>query len=184
MATTTTPIAGNHTDNAAVAQRLKSAAVDALYSFRPGTGPLTVAPISGELDVTARFIQHTWGLSAQVWARDEHARIHAAAEASVIDPTGGASICSRIKQFRTGELLWTHIGIPVNREPITTGPNAYIAAAGDYIYQLHQEYDSRFRPVWLLTTPGLDLIEDERRFAGLPGAITYITDTLRTAHAA
>ena len=59
--TTTTPIAGNYTDNAAVAQRLKHAAIDSLHSFRPGTGPLTVAPISDELEVTARFIQHTWG---------------------------------------------------------------------------------------------------------------------------
>ena len=57
--TTTTPIAGNYTDNAAVAQRLKDAAVDALYLFRAGTGPLTVAPISDELEVTARVIQHT-----------------------------------------------------------------------------------------------------------------------------
>jgi hypothetical protein len=181
---TTTPIAGNYTDNAAVARRLKDAAIDSLYSFRPGTGPLNVAPISGQLEVTARFIAHTWGLSAQLWARDNHARIHATAEASVVDPAGGSSIQSRIKQFRTGELLWTHIGSPVNREPITTGPNAYIAAAGDYVYQLHQEYDAKFRPVWLLTTPGLDLIEEERRFAGLPGAITYITDTLAPAHAA
>jgi hypothetical protein len=181
---TPTPAAGNYTDNAAVAQRLKDAAIDSLYSFRPGTGPLTVAPLSGELEVTARFIEHTWGLSAQLWARDEHARIHAAAEASVIDPRGGSSIQSRIKQFRTGELLWTHIAIPVNREPITTGPNAYIAAAGDYVYQLHQEYDTKFRPVWLLTSPGLDLIDEERRFAGLPGAVTYINDTLAPAQAA
>ena len=36
---TTTPIAGNYTDNAAVAQRLKSAAVDALYSFNPKLRP-------------------------------------------------------------------------------------------------------------------------------------------------
>ena len=48
--TTTTPIAGNYTDNAAVAQRLKHAAIDSLHSFRPGTGPLTVAPVSDELD--------------------------------------------------------------------------------------------------------------------------------------
>jgi hypothetical protein len=179
---TTTPIAGNYTDNAAVAKRLKDAAVDALHSFRPGTGPLTVAPISSELDVTARFIQHTWGYSAQLWARDEHARIQASAEASVIDPTGG-TICSRIKQFRTAELLWTHIGAPVNQEPIINGPNAYIAAAGEYVYQLHQEYDARYRPVWPLTTPGLDLLE-ERRFAGIPSAVAYISDTLTPAEAA
>ena len=182
--TTTTPIAGNYTDNAAVAQRLKDAAVDALYSFRPGTGPLTVAPISNELEVTARFIQHTWGYSAQLWARDENARIHAAAEASVIDPTGGSTIRSRIKQFRTGQLLWTHIAAPVNQEPIINGPNAYIAAAGEYVYQLHQEYDGRYRPVWLLTTPGLDLLDEERRFAGIPRAVAYIADTFTAAQAA
>jgi hypothetical protein len=49
---TTTPIAGNYTDNAAVAQQLKHAAIDSLHSFRPGTGPLTVAPVSDELEVT------------------------------------------------------------------------------------------------------------------------------------
>ena len=180
---TTTPIAGNYTDNAAVAQRLKHAAIDSLHSFRPGTGPLTVTPISDELEVTARFIQHTWGHSAQLWARDEHARIQACAEASVIDPAGGSAICSRIKQFRTGPLLWTHIATPVNQEPIIAGPNAYIAAAGEHVYQLHQEYDARYRPVWLLTTPGLDLLE-ERRFAGIPSAVAYITDTLTPAQAA
>ncbi|MBY0290894.1 MAG: hypothetical protein K2X52_27700 [Mycobacteriaceae bacterium] len=181
--TTTTPIAGNYTDNAAVAQRLKHAAIDSLHSFRPGTGPLTVAPISGELEVTARFIRHTWGYSAQLWARDERARIQASAEASVIDPTGDNTIRSRIKQFRTGELLWTHIAAPVNQEPIIAGPNAYIAAAGDHVYQLHQEYDTRYRPVWLLTTPGLDLLE-ERRFAGIPSAVAYIADALRPAQVA
>lgn len=179
----TTTIADNYTDNAAVAQRLKDAAVDALYSFRPGTGPLTVAPISDELDVSARFIAHTWGYSAQLGARDDHARIQASAEASVIDPTGGTTIRSRIKQFRTGPLLWTHIATPVNHEPITHGPNAYIAAAGEHVYQLHEEYDARYRPVWLLTTPGLDLLE-EHRFAGIPSAVAYITDTLTPAQAA
>jgi hypothetical protein len=173
---TTTPIAANYPDNTAVAERLQSAAIDSLYTFRPGTGPLTVEPISGELEVTARCVEHTWGYSAQLCARDEHGRIHAAAEASVIDPASGNAIRSRIKQFRTGELLWTHISAPVHDEPITNGANAYIAAAGEHVYQLHHEYDSRFRPVWVLTSPGLDLIP-ERRFAGLPGAVSYITET-------
>ncbi|MBV8350255.1 MAG: hypothetical protein JOZ49_22905 [Mycolicibacterium sp.] len=175
--------ADNYTDNAAVAQRLKDAAVDSLYTFRPGTRPLSVAPLPHDLEVAARFIEHTWGYSAQLWARDKHARIIAAAEASVIDPAGGGAIRSRIKQFRTGTLLWTHISAPVNREPIINGPNAYIAAAGDHVYQLHEEYDARFRPVWLLSTPGLELVE-EQRFAGIPSAISYITDTLAVARGA
>ena len=71
----------------------------------------------------------------------------------------------------------------MNREPIINGPNAYIAAVGDHVYQLHEEYDARFRPVWLLSTPGLELVE-EQRFAGIPSAISYITDTLAVARGA
>jgi hypothetical protein len=35
--------------------------------------------------------------------------------------------------------------------------------------------------VWLLSTPGLDLLDEERRFAGIPSAVSYITDTLAPA---
>jgi hypothetical protein len=38
--------------------------------------------------------------------------------------------------------------------------------------------------VWLLTTPGLDLLDEERRFAGIPSAVAYIADTFTAAQAA
>ena len=67
MKTATTQIAGKHTDNAALGDRPKAAAIDILYSFRPGAGTLTVKHISADLDVTARFMEHSWGRSAQIW---------------------------------------------------------------------------------------------------------------------
>lgn len=180
--TTTTPIAGNYTDNAAVAQRLKHAAIDSLHSFRPGTGPLTVAPISDEFEVTAQFIQQIGDTAPSCGHATSrpHPRLHRG---------------QRHRPGRRQRCLLTHqavphrspavdpIATPVNQEPIIAGPNAYIAAAGEHVYQLHQQYDARYRPVWLLTTPGLDLLE-ERRFAGIPSAVAYITDTLTPAQAA
>ena len=74
-------------------------------------------------------MSHFWGCSIQLWARNKHGKIQAAAESSVvIDDQRGGNIASRIKQFRTGELLWTHTADPVSQHSITPELDTFIAS--------------------------------------------------------
>ena len=112
----------HHTDNLARAELLQAAAIDQMYTFQIGTRTVTVRDVSDDLTVNGRFMSHYWGCSIQLWARNKHGKIQASAESSVvIDDQRGGYIASRIKQFRTGELLWTHTAEPVNQHRIDAG---------------------------------------------------------------
>ena len=119
----------HHTSNLARAERLQDAAVDQMYTFQIGTRAVTVRDVSDDLTVNGRFMSHFWGCSIQLWARNKHGKIQASAESSVIiDDQRGGYIASRIKQFRTGELLWTHTAEPVNQHRIESAVcDTYIA---------------------------------------------------------
>ena len=100
-----------------------------MYTFQIGTRTVTVREVSEHLTVTGRFMSHSWGCSIQLWARNKHGKIQAAAESSVvIDDQRGGNIASRIKQFRTGELLWTHTADPVSQHSITPELDTFIAS--------------------------------------------------------
>jgi hypothetical protein len=173
-------IAGHFGDNVAVAQRLQGFAIDSLYTVRPGTRPVTISPISDDLDIIACLAEQPWGISAHLCARDSHGSIHAAAEAGVISSPSGQAIQSRITLFRTGPLLWTYLGAALDLQPIAGPPQRYRATAVDQHYHLHREYDRRHQTVWILTTPSADATEPIR-FAGLRGAAAYVTQITSAA---
>jgi len=172
------------TDNLTRAELLKGAAVDKIYSFQTGTRAITVAGVSEEFTVTGRFMAHTWGCSIQLWARNKHGKIQAAAESSVtINDHQGGYIASRIKQFRTGQLLWTNTAEPVSGHKIQPALDTFLAAGHDITYRLSGEYE--FSPhdiqrVWILTAPGHEFTPI--RFDGLTAAVTYINTNLTGAH--
>jgi hypothetical protein len=166
------------TDNLVRAELLKAAAIDKMYTFDIGTRTVIVRDVSDHLTVTGRFMSHYWGCSIQLWARNKHGKIQAAAESSVvIDDQRGGNVASRIKQFRTGELLWTHNADPVSQHSITPDLDTYIATHGESIFQLNKqlEIDNRdaLNTIWVLTSPGEDFTPI--RFVGLTGAATYIS---------
>ena len=172
-------------DNLTHAQRLQDAAVDQMYTFQIGTRAVTVRDVSDDLTVNGRFMSHFWGCSIQLWARNKHGKIQASAESSVvIDDQRGGYIASRIKQFRTGELLWTHTAQPVNQHRIEPVCDTYIAAGPDLVYQLSKHFDidscDAVTPVWTLTCPGTDFAPVQ--FAALAPAFGYITAYLPGAN--
>jgi hypothetical protein len=173
------------TDNLTRAELLKAAAIDQMYTFTIGTRTVTVREVSDHLTVTGRFMSHSWGCSIQLWARNKHGKIQAAAESSVvIDDQRGGNIASRIKQFRTGELLWTHTADPVSQHSITPELDSFIASRDELVYQLKKELEIDHRDalntIWVLTSPGQDFTPI--RFAGLTAAVTHITANLPGAN--
>lgn len=172
-------------DNLTRAQRLQDAAVDQMYTFQIGTRAVTVRDVSDDLTVNGRFMSHFWGCSIQLWARNKHGKIQAAAESSVvIDDQRGGNIASRIKQFRTGQLLWTHTADPVSQHSITPELDTFIATSGESVFQLDKqlEIDNRdaLNTIWVLTAPGQDFTPV--RFSDLLAAVTYITANLPGAN--
>jgi hypothetical protein len=168
----------HHTPNLARAELLQAAAVDLMYTFQIGTRPVTVAGVSDDLAVNGRFTSHHWGCGIQLWARNNHGKIQASAESSVIiDDQRGGHIASRIKQFRTGELLWTHTAEPVNQHRIEAGCDTYLASGPELVYQLTRHYDIHTRDdvtsVWTLTCPGTYFVPVE--FPTLTASFDYIT---------
>jgi hypothetical protein len=173
------------TDNLTRAELLKAAAVDQMYTFDIGTRTVIVREVSDHLTVTGRFMSHSWGCSIQLWARNKHGKVQAAAESSVvIDDQRGGNIASRTKQFRTGELLWTHTADPVSQHSITPELDTYIASRDEAVYQLKKdlEVDNRdaLQTIWVLTSPGQDFTPI--RFGGLTDAVTHITANLPGAN--
>lgn len=173
-----------HTDNLSRAEILKSVAVDKMYSFQTGTRAVPIAGVSEEFAVTGRFMAHAWGCSVQLWARNKHGKIQAAAEASVtINDQQGGYIASRIKQFRTSHLLWTNTAEPVSQHKIEPALDTFLAAGHDVAYQLRAEYEfsaSDIEQVWILSSPGQDFTP--MRFDGLSAAVTHINANLGGAH--
>jgi hypothetical protein len=166
----------SHTDNLSRADILKSVAVDKMYAFQTGTRAVPVAGVSEEFTVTGRFMAHAWGCSVQLWARNKHGKTQAAAESTVsISDQEGSYIAARIKQFRTGELLWTNTAEPVSHRKIEPALDTFLAAGHDVAYQLRAEYEfspSDIEQVWILSSPGQDFTP--MRFDGLRAAATYI----------
>jgi hypothetical protein len=172
-------------DNLHAAELLKAAAVDHMYTFQVGTRAVTVEEVSDHYDVTGRFMSHSWGCSIQLWAHGKHGNIAAAAESSAaIDELRGANIASRITQFRTGQLLWTHTAEPVSHHVITPELDTFVGSApppNDLVYRLAETNETDWhtqalKPIWILTAPGTDF--EPVRFAGLVSAATWITTNL------
>jgi hypothetical protein len=177
--------ARRHASNLARGELLKAAAIDQMYTFQIGTRAVTVREVSDDLTVTGRFMSHHWGCSIQLWARNKHGKIQAAAESSVvIDDQRGGYIASRIKQFRTGELLWTHTAEPVNQHRIEPVLDTYIASGAELVYELSKSFDvdsyDAVTPVWTLTCPGTDFVAVE--FPTLAASFDYITANLPGAN--
>jgi hypothetical protein len=128
---TPTTSAATHLDHTyAIAERLSGITTDSLYTFQPGARELTIATFPEHLHLIGRFTQHSWGVSAQIWARDNDGTLQASAEASA-GPLGQvSSIRPRIKHFRSGALLWTHIATPVSLAPIDPLPGSAYTAMG------------------------------------------------------
>jgi hypothetical protein len=176
MTRTPTTAAATHSDHTyAIAERLRGITTDSLYTFQPGVRDLTIASFPEDLHLIGRFTTHSWGVSAQVWARDKHGTLQAGAEASAGPLAEVSSISSRIMHFRSGALLWTHIATAVSLAAITIGGTAY-TAVGRHCYRLHPEPRIDAHPIWHLSTDDLDL--EHPLFAGVPSAVTYIADQL------
>lgn len=176
----------HHINNLARAELLQAAAIDQMYTFQIGTRPVTVCDVSDDLTVNGRFSSHHWGCSIQLWARNKHGKIQASAESSVIiDDQRGGQIASRIKQFRTGELLWTHTAEPVNQHRIDSADrDTYLASGPELVYQLSKHYDldsaEGVTPIWTLTCPGSYFVPVQ--FPTLPASFDYITADLPGAN--
>ena len=155
-----------------LATRLRAIAADSLHTFQPGRRALTVEDLPEEIFVTARFATHPWGISGQLWARNSAAVLLASAEATAPDAQP-SSITSRIRHFRSGNLLWTSTvaSLPVT---VTTCANCY-TAVGRHCYQLHAQPRLDAHPIWHLTTDELDT--EHPLFAGVVSAVTYIDGT-------
>jgi hypothetical protein len=176
----------HHTNNLARAELLQAAAIDQMYTFQIGTRPVTVHDVSDDLTVNGRFSSHHWGCSIQLWARNKHGKIQASAESSVIiDDQRGGYIASRIKQFRTGELLWTHTAEPVNQHRIDSADrDTYLASGPELVYQLSKHYDldsaEGVTPIWTLTCPGSYFVPVQ--LPTLTASFDYITAHLPGAN--
>lgn len=169
------------TDTLAQAARLAAIAVDMMYRFVPGTRTVTLDGISEEFTVTGEFLEHWWGQSIQFTARDARGDVAAAAEASVVlNDRGCGSISSRARQFRTSGTLWTHTGQPVNIRSIRPALDSYTATHGQTTYrldkQLHHDHRDVLKTAWVLSSSRDDFTPI--RFAGLVGAVTYISNAL------
>lgn len=180
MAQTDTTTGTTHSDHTyAIAERLRGIASDSLYTFTPGLQQLRIDTFPEHLQLLARFTTHDWGISAQIWARDEADVLQAGAEASAgpLDKVSG--INSRIKHFRSGPLLWTHTGTPVSLAPINILSGATYTAVGRHCYQLHPEHRIDAHPIWHLSTDDLDA--EHPLFAGVASAVTYIAEAFEHA---
>ena len=177
MTRPSTTAAATHLDHTyAIAERLRGITIDSLYTFEPGVRDLTIAAFPEHLNLIGRFTHHSWGVSAQIWARDKHGTLQASAEASAGPLDEVSSIRPRIKHFRSGALLWTHIATPVSLAPIDPLPGSAYTAIGRHCYRLHPEPRIDAHPIWHLSTDDLDL--EHPLFAGVASAVTYIADQL------
>ena len=159
-----------HTYN--LATQLRAIAGDSLHTFQPGRSTL-IAEDLPDIFVTARFATHPWGISVQLWARNSAAALLASAEATVSPTDEAASIMSRIRHFRSGNLLWiaTSASLPVTA---ATCADCY-TAVGRHCYQLHAQPRVDAHPIWHLSTDDHDA--EHPLFAGVVSAVTYIDDT-------
>lgn len=155
-----------------LATRLRAIAGDSLHSFQPGRANLTAEDLP-DIFVTARFAIQPWGNSAQLWARNTVGDLLASAEATAAPLKQAASTNSRIRHFRSGNLLWTATwaALPVTA---TSCADCY-TAVGRHCYQLHAQPRPDAHPIWHLSTDDLDA--DHPLFAGAVSAVTYIDDT-------
>lgn len=174
MAHTDTTTAATHSDHTyAIAERIRGIASDSLYTFTPGLEKLSIDTFPEHLHLLARSASHDWGISAQIWARDDQGVLQASAEATAGPLEKVSSITSRIRHFRSGNLLWTATvaTLPVT---ITTSANRY-TAVGRHCYQLHAQHRLDAHPIWHLSTDDLDT--EHPLFAGVASAVTYIAET-------
>lgn len=176
MTTTPTDLTagGRHTYH--LAERLRGIAIDKLYTFTPGHQQLNIDTLPEDLDVLARFSTHNWGISAQLWARDEHGTLQASAEASAGHLDTVSPISARIKNFRSGALLWTHIGTPISAAPISALGGAIYTTVGRHCYQLTAVPRLGAPAIWQLHTDDLDV--EHPQFAGVDSATTHIAEFL------
>ncbi|WP_006247563.1 hypothetical protein [Mycolicibacterium tusciae] len=158
-------------------ERLAAIATDLLYFVEPGHEELH----PDGLTITAHRRNHTWGSTAQVWARDPQGVLQASAESSAAHPDLGRSISARTRHFRGGGLLWTHTAPVVTDEPINPLDPWSYAAVGRHLYQLRPEYRLDGAPLWQLRTDDLDT--EHPRFAGIDSATTHIAEFLEPAPA-
>lgn len=165
---------GRHTYH--LANRLRGIAIDKLYTFTPGRQQLSIDTLPEHLDVLARFTTHNWGISAQLWARDEHGILQAAAESSAGHLDTVSTIRARIKNFRSGALLWTHIGTPISAAPISALGGAIYTTVGRHCYQLTAVPRLNAHAIWQLHTDELDTKHPQ--FAGVDSATTHIAELL------
>lgn len=167
---------GRHTYH--LAQRLAAIAGDRLYFVEPGHEVLHPEGMPDGFTITAHRRSHSWGSSAQVWARDASGVLQASGEASVTDPTS-RSIHSRARHFRAAQLLWTHTAPVVTDEPINPfDPWAY-TAVGRHTYHLQPEHHIDAPTTWRLRTDDLDA--QHPLFAGVDSAATHIAEFLEKA---
>ncbi|MBU8814129.1 MULTISPECIES: hypothetical protein [Mycobacteriaceae] len=162
-------------------ERLAAIATDLLYFVEPGHEELHPDGIPDGLTITAHRRNHTWGSTAQVWARDPQGVLQASAESSAAHPDLGRSISARTRHFRGGGLLWTHTAPVVTDEPINPLDPWSYAAVGRHLYQLRPEYRLDGAPLWQLRTDDLDT--EHPRFAGIDSATTHIAEFLEPAPA-
>lgn len=172
MAHTATTTQSDHTY--AIAERLRGIASDSLYTFNPGLQKLRIDTFPEHLHLLARFATHDWGISAQLWARDEQGVLHASAEATAGPLDKVSSISTRIKHFRSGPLLWTHIGPPISAAPISALAGTIYTTAGRHCYQLLVAPRLDAHPIWQLSTDDHDT--EHPLFAGVASAVTYIAE--------
>ena len=171
--TTANPTISDHTY--AIAERLRGIAADSLYTFQAGIRELSIDTFPEQLHAVGSFATHDWGISAQVWARDEHGVLQAAGEASAGPLEEAAPIHSRIRHFRSGPLLWTHIATPVSIAPISVyGGGQTYTAVGRHSYRLRPQPRLEAHPIWHLSTDDLEM--EHPLFAGVASAVTYIAD--------
>lgn len=178
MADTATPGTTQSDHTYAIAERLRGIASDSLYTFTPGLQQLSIDTFPEDLRLLARFITHDWGISAQIWARDEHGVLQASAEASAGPLDEVSSIHSRITHFRSGPLRWTRVGPPVSLAAIGALGDRIptYTAVGRHCYRLHAQprIDLDAHPVWHLSTDDLDV--EHPLFAGVASAVSYIAE--------
>lgn len=176
MTTTHTDLTagGRHTYH--LAQRLRGIAIDKLYTFTAGHQQLDIDTLPEDLSVLARFTAHSWGISAQLWARDEHGTLQAAAESSAGHLDTVSTIRARIKNFRSRALLWTHIGTEVSAAPISALDGAIYTTVGRHCYQLTAVSRLGAPAIWQLHTDELDV--EHPQFAGVESATTHIAEFL------